>query len=231
MNIFQNKLQLGVAAATVMGVSMVSALPSHAITLVGDDGFSFSGGVVITNGGSDNYDFDFGGNAPENTGPEARVASSTGGFLDADFINTFFVEFADISLPNAGAFSNDPLANFITGIQLDNGDTAVFDILSASFSATPSGQNGQDTFFQFDFDGLVKTSGGETVDALGSITAQVASSFIDENGESSPTTFSGSIRVKRPDEIIPTPAAILPTLLGLGGFAAKRKKNEESQEA
>lgn len=218
MNMFQNKLQLGVAAATVMGISMVSVMPAQALNLVGDDRIDIIGSVDITNGGGGNYDFAF--QEFENSGQQGlAINGTTGKFAIGDNVGI-----ADISLPNAGAFPTAPLQNFITDILLADGTIADFNVNDVTFAVS---EIGADSLFTFVFDGSVITESGQVAQALGSFSAQSGTIFLDDPGETAGASFSGTLRIKRPDEIVPTPAAILPTLLGMGGFAAKRKKQEE----
>ncbi|AFY36922.1 PEP motif putative anchor domain protein [[Leptolyngbya] sp. PCC 7376] len=218
---FQHKLSLGVAAATVMGVSMVSVTPAQALTLEGDDKIDILGTLEVTNGGGGNYDFDFWEFGT--SGQEGLSATGTAGkFQLGDFVGI-----SDISLPDADAFGTAPLDDFITDILLADGSIADFDVSSVAFSAR---EVGADTIFDLVFDGFIETSTGQTAAALGSFSSQIGTSFIVEDGSNNTATFSGTLRVKREDEIteVPTPAAILPTLFGLGGLAAKRKKRDDA---
>ena len=205
-----------------MGVSMASVMPAQALTLVGDDRIDLIGSVEITNGGGGNYDFDF--QEFNNSGQEGLSVSGTSG----NFIIGDTVGITDISLPGSGSFPTAPLQNFITDILLSDNSIADFNVNDVTFGVS---EVGADSLFTFVFDGSVVTASGQIAQALGSFSAQSGTIFVDDIGETATASFSGTLRIKRPDEVIPTPAAILPTLLGLGGCAAKKKKQQDEENA
>ena len=228
---FQHKLSLGVAAATIMGVSMVSVMPAQALTLEGDDQFSFGGNVAITRTGVDSFTFDFLNVGEPGSASAGITIDSSGPAPDPFFVNDQIVLTDIISQPE-GLFEPFIISSFISDILLGDGTTtASFDVDTLFVDASPAGGllAGQ-TDFVVGYDGLLKTSNAQILEAVGSITSQFQTSAIDQIGDSIETTFSGTLRVRRPDEIteVPTPAAILPTLFGLGGLAAKRKKQDEA---
>lgn len=218
MRASQPCLNLGITLTTLVGVTMLSSQTSHALTLETNDGFSFVGRVEISNNGSNNYDFDF---------LEFSAGSDFEGLnvnVTADKFQAFDgIKIANISSPEAGAFPAAPFADFISDILLADGTTtASFDIETFTFVATDVDHH---MIFDVVFTGFLDTSLGQLAAASGSLTTQMYLASIHNTNDQGITSFSGTLRVTDPDVSVPTPAAILPSLLTLGGVATQRKRS------
>ena len=219
MNLFQNFSYTGQTLTTAVGISLLLCGPSNALTLEANDGFAFAGKVEITNNGDGNYDFDFldffTGSGQE--GLNLVVTPDKFQFFD-------LIDITDISLPDSSTSHSEPLTDFISDILLaDGSNTASFD--ATSFTFRPEAVD-HHMIFGFTFTGLLKTSLGQVTTATGSLTSQVYLFAINEVDSQSVASFSGTLRVTD-EEIpqVPTPAALLPSLLALGGVASQRTKS------
>lgn len=224
MRLFQNHINAGLFSSTVIGATLLFSPASYAFELEKDDHFSFAGRVEVTNANGNNYDFDFLEFTTGSGFEGLNVAVTPGKFRLFDQIRI-----SDISSPEAGTFPAAPFEGFIREILLgdDGSATADFDIETFTFVATEEQHH---ILFDIVFEGLLNTSLGQTVAARGSLTSQMYLFAINEVGAQQIGSFSGTLRVTETDIThVPTPAAILPPLLTLGGIATQQRRSEEKE--
>lgn len=210
-NILKSTLVGAAVTSAVFGGMAVTASSAEAITIKNGDTVNLNGGVTITQNNLGEYTFDFSAPATQSVG----FGSSSPPFVNNDQV--FLSNFTDITTGSIGA-----IAPFITDIDLTDGmggtSTAVFDLLDADFSIVGSD-------FLFGLTGQFVA--GNTTLGVGNLTLQIAhnGAFNDIANGGLQTTFSSSLTA------VPTPAAVLPALFGMGTAAFRKKKRDDEELA
>ncbi|MBD1849809.1 PTPA-CTERM sorting domain-containing protein [Leptolyngbya sp. ST-U4] len=195
-----------IAAATV---TVAVSSPAQALNIVGTN-LSLDGAATIFRETSDVYDFSFSG---VNITPE----SSTPPFEVGDEVSITPLN----NLSEAGNLFG-PIPNFITGIELTDGEVISFNLSNLLFRVDEDMINGATvaTDFALVFNGnFVRTDG--TVFGFGAITTQIAGPLA--IGQSVIRPLSGDIRV------VPTPA-LVPAALGFGAAMLRKRKGEKAEK-
>jgi hypothetical protein len=192
-----------IAAAVSFGSVTLAEEPAQALSLVGSN-LSLSGRITINRQASDLYNFSF---------LDTEIA--------ADSSSPPFAIGTSVSIANLTGISKastfGPLPNFISGIQLTDGSSAVFNLERLNLSVTEE----RNSLYSLVFEGRFLSSVGETI-GFGSITSQFAGTV--GVGRTVTRTLSGDIAA------VPTPA-LLPGLLGMGAAAIRKKRKGENSEA
>ena len=201
-------------AATVTAVTVGSAFmaaPAEALAIVPGDNLMIGSDVTISRDTTDPNIFSF----TDFTNTKISETSSNPPFA----VNTPLT-IADFSASTAtGSILDTPIVPFISGIQLTDGSTAVFNLTSSAFSVTERIITGLGPFYDFTFSLSGEFVAGDTVLGGGMFTTQINT---DRLGNS--TTFSGELTA------VPTPAAVLPGLIGMGTAVFRKKKQEDEGE-
>ena len=202
-------------AATVTAVTVGSAFmaaPAEALAIVPGDNLMIGGDVTISRDTTNPNIFSF----TDFTNTEISETSSNPPFA----VNTPLT-IADFSASTAtGSILDTPIVPFISGIQLTDGSTAVFNLTSSTFSVIETTIPGIGTQFSNFFLSLSgEFVAGDTVLGGGLLTTQIRNARLG-NG----TSFSGELTA------VPTPAAVLPGLIGMGTAVFRKKKQEDEGE-
>lgn len=202
MNFLRNNLlPSALVAATVIGIAAPEA---NALSLTGD--ISIGGNVRWTNNSSNRHTFDFFSGTYVNpaTNNTTQIGTCSGDFNCVDTAGI-----ADLS--NLAVGLNDIVdITFLTGIATDLGDVSfILDKVTLALS-----QMGNLKKADLILEGYFANASGKVL-GNGLLTTQKISN--------ANTTYSATIATD-----VPTPAAVLPVLGGLLGFASKRKQREEN---
>ncbi|NJN72994.1 MAG: PTPA-CTERM sorting domain-containing protein [Limnothrix sp. RL_2_0] len=208
MNFFANKLIPAALFATTASVAI--ALPSQALEISPGSAFGFAGGLVdISVTDKDNYTITFAETASIYNCSNDFTAECDGD-ATADVLLGF--DPRTISVVN-GALDPTTADPFFSGITTTNSDPVSFVLTSIETMFAINSPFSQ--MVSMVLTGKFYDGSGSVV-GIGSLTAQ----DIIMTAE----TFSGSLAVTA----VPTPAAVLPMLMGIFGAASKRKKEESA---
>ena len=200
---------MGVAATSAnLGGMAFQSSSVQAISLKNGDTISIGGNLRFDETSPGVFNLFFDSPATQNVD---GLASSTPPFVAGDSV--FLANLAGLS---AGS-SIGPVMPFITDINLDDGvNTAIatFDLLSASIT-----QSGDD----LDLNVSGQFSNGNTILGRGTFTTQLLANAPVVDGLRT-ATFSAGLTV------VPTPAAVLPALVGMGTAAFRKKKRDGEEE-
>lgn len=208
----------------LMGIATTSAIlgglafqnsSAQAISLKSGDTLNLTGNLQVRRTSANTFDLLF--NSPS----VQRVdASSTTPFVDNDRVT--MSNLINVVLgQNIGA-----VPNFISDIALADSsgtDTATFSILEAILTRrrVDAGMGRFTTAFTLSLDGLFNSTNEKQ--GIGNLTFQFAGNG-PAIGQSRRTSLSSSLAV------VPTPAAVLPALIGMGTAALRKKKREGEEE-
>ena len=146
--------------------------------------------------------------------------TSIGSSTTSPFVNSDPVELSNLLGVTLGQNIGN-VTPFIRDINLnDNGDTevATFNLIRATLE-----RDSNDPDFDLSIFGEFVTSAGPSL-GLGNLTFQFAGDGLVAGDPGRATSFSSSL------EVVPTPAAVLPALLGMGTAAFRKKKHEDEEE-
>jgi hypothetical protein len=201
-------LGLGIAATAAFAVSsVVASAPAQAIDLYpGSFALQGSGNIAASKTGN---------TITLGLGSLSFNIAGTTGVFDTQLLapsSGNFVSNLSLTDLGGGQFSTGPILNFITGLTL-GGEAVALDLAASNFVG--SFTNG-DNFF---LSGVGPAATLRTA-ISGSVLANTTISAIEfsSNGEA-------NVQVAT----VPTPAAVLPVLLGMGTAALRKKKGEEAE--
>lgn len=216
MKIKIESMLMGVAATSaILGGMAFQSSSAQAIELKSGDNISLDGSMKISKS-LDTFNFIF-----NDSNIKQRVngpASTIPPFVDNDLVTL-----QDLSSLAPGDIFG-PIASFITGIALNDDittDTAIFNLIRGKF--VDNGPNSQ--FYNLVLRGEFVSSTNQIL-GEGSLSTQLSKNQLRNlnNGDIVKTTLSSSLTV------VPTPAAVLPALLGMGTAAFRKKKREGEGE-
>lgn len=210
MNFVSKSILLSVVTASVSIFGIASfETQAKAMTLnIGDSSLGIDGNVTIFREADNLYDFTF-----SNT--KIGDASDSPPFLIGDVINI-----QNLSNISTGS-SFGPIDNFITDIELTDGEILSFNLEALTLSLFNTGLGGRNTNYALDLTGTFIRASGD-VFGFGSLTTQIAGGL--NIGQTATRELSGDILA------VPTPA-LLPAALGMGAAALRKKRKQEEADA
>ena len=213
MTIKIKSLLMGAVAASAMVGGMAFAPSSaQALTLENGQTLGLDGGVRVSRNEFNQFSFSF---------PNARI-NTTG--TSAPFSTGDTVNISGLSNLTIGAVAG-PASAFITGILLDDGTEVGFNADRVTLVDDKGGKGAlrlNGNFFGANANN--KLGFGSLTFSFPSRNSNATLFDVIRANQTRNTTFQSQI------EVVPTPAAVLPALFGMGAAAFRKKKRESENE-